>query len=57
MSLQDKAGNTALHIACAALNDPIIRLLKESGRVELATLNVERKTARDILNQKAKQAG
>jgi len=46
-----------LHIACDTLNDAIIRFLKESDRIELSTVDINNRTARDVLNQKAKQAG
>jgi len=46
-----------MHVACANLNDPIIRLLKDNGRVELSAQNFDQKTPKDILSHKAKQAG
>lgn len=46
-----------MHIACDTLNDAIIRFLKESDRIELSTVDINNRTARDVLNQKAKQAG
>ena len=56
-ALQDKKGDTALHIACSHLNDPVIRYLKENESNAMYMTNADGKTPGEILSYKAKQAG
>ena len=56
-TLQDKKGDTALHIACSHLNDPVIRYLKENESQAMSMTNVDGKTPTEVLSHKAKQAG
>ena len=46
-----------MHLACSSLNDPIIRYLHSSGRCDLTIKNNDKRTARQVLDLKAKQAG
>jgi len=55
--IRDRNGDTPLHLACNSLNDPIIRYLIASKRANLGITNGDDRTPRDVLNQKAKQAG
>jgi len=55
--MRDNKGDTPLHLACNSLNDPIIRHLVQSKRASLQISNGDRKTPKEVLNLKAKQAG
>ena len=57
VSPQDSKGDTPLHIACNQLTEPIIRFLLADGRTKAHQPNLDQKTPRQVLNQKAKQAG